>query len=897
VRTTGAAVLAGLLPLRALATALASRRPVVALIGRTDPVAASPVARWALGRLEAAVAERGGLLALVGTVEEIPADAFVIVLGGPTAPAVAAAWRALAIAPPSEPEALGLAPARVGARAALVATGADERGLAYALTELADRVRCAPEERAAWEIAAPLVERPASRVRSVLRGFNSEQGDKPWFHDRDYWHAYLDMLAESRLNRLHFALGMGYNLAQNITDGYLLFPYPFLLDVPGHTVRARGLPADERAANLATLRFVADECARRGLEFHLGLWTLAYDWPRSPDATYRIEGLTEANHAAYCRDALALLLREVPGITGITFRVHEESGIPRGQEGGFWAAQFHPLAGCGRRVGLDLHAKSMSPEVLRLAVATGQAVTISPKFGGEHQPLPYHQAAVRRFEQARPGAVTDPGEGVLTGDRGFTRYGYADSLAENRTWDVHFRIWPGTQRFLLGADPALLAGYGRAAAFCGAAGVELSEPLFFRGRRGSGGAGERCDYADPALAPARDFEKYRHLYRLWGRLGYAPDTAPAVWRRALRIEFGEAAPALEHVLAAAGRVLPLITTAHAPSADCVRYWPEVYSDIPLAEAAGQLPYYDSLPPVRFGNVSPLDPQLFLSPDEWADALLVGPATGKYSPLEVAAWLEAAARQITESLGAARTAAGAAAAHASFRRVEEDALIQEGLARFFAAKFRAAVLWRIHLISGNRQAGATAVQHLAAAGELWAAMATRAGRIYRRELGYGEGQSRGHWLDRLPAIERDVAEVRRELETSRRGESQLHQAPAQRALREIAAGPVRPHVEAAHTPPAAFSAGQPLPLELRVSDPAVTAVRVHHRPVNHAEAWAGFDLERAGEVFRGAIPARGLATRFPLQYYFEIFVGPAATLYPGLGSDLTGQPYYVVRRAT
>ena len=70
----------------------------------------------------------------------------------------------------------------------------------------------------------------------------------------------------------------------------------------------------------------------------------------------------------------------------------------------------------------------------------------------------------------------------------------------------------------------------------------MSEPLHFKGRQGTGQPGGRCAYADRSLAPRYDFEKYLYTYRLWGRLGYNPDTDPEVWRRALRREFGAAAP-------------------------------------------------------------------------------------------------------------------------------------------------------------------------------------------------------------------------------------------------------------------------------------------------------------------------------------------------------------------
>ncbi|HEV2485943.1 MAG TPA: hypothetical protein VGT08_10450 [Terracidiphilus sp.] len=51
------------------------------------------------------------------------------------------------------------------------------------------------------------------------------------------------------------------------------------------------------------------------------------------------------------------------------------------------------------------------------------------------------------------------------------------------------------------------------------------------------------------------------------------------------------------------------------------------------------PYCDSLAPRVFGNASPLDPELFLTMNEYAEELLEGKFRGKYSPIEVAQWIE------------------------------------------------------------------------------------------------------------------------------------------------------------------------------------------------------------------------------------------------------------------
>ena len=68
----------------------------------------------------------------------------------------------------------------------------------------------------------------------------------------------------------------------------------------------------------------------------------------SPNATYVIEGLTDKTHAAYCHDALKLLLTEASKITGVTFRTHSESGQHDSTES-FWAIVFEGAAPAGRR--------------------------------------------------------------------------------------------------------------------------------------------------------------------------------------------------------------------------------------------------------------------------------------------------------------------------------------------------------------------------------------------------------------------------------------------------------------------------------------------------------------------------------------------------------------------
>ena len=105
-------------------------------------------------------------------------------------------------------------------------------------------------------------------------------------------------------------------------------------------------------------------------------------------------------------------------------------------------------------------------------------------------------------------------------------------------------------------------------------------------------------------------------------------------------------------------------------------------------------------PRVFGNVSPLDPQLFSRINDFADELLKGERSGKYSPIEVAQWIEDYAAAASENLAQVGSTAGRKD-RPEYRRMAIDVAIEAGLGRFFAAKFRSGVLYRIYEQTGDR----------------------------------------------------------------------------------------------------------------------------------------------------------------------------------------------------
>ncbi len=296
----------------------------------------------------------------------------------------------------------------------------------------------------ALAVPAPIAERPANTIRSVTRLFTSDVEDKPWYNDREMWPRYLTMLATQRFNRFNLSFGIGYDFLRSVTDAYFLFAYPFLLDVPGYHVRVPQLPDAERDRNLEMLQFISEQTVARGLEFQLGIWMHGYEWINSPHPNYTIEGLTAETHGPYCRDAVRALLKACPAVSGVTFRIHGESGVEEGSYQ-FWKTVFEGVATCGRKVEIDMHAKGMDQTMMDTAVATGLPIKISPKYWAEHFGMPYHQADIREVERPKPGRE---GTGLMklsAGSRSFLRYGYGDLLREDRKWGVLHRIWPGTQ--------------------------------------------------------------------------------------------------------------------------------------------------------------------------------------------------------------------------------------------------------------------------------------------------------------------------------------------------------------------------------------------------------------------------------------------------------------------
>jgi hypothetical protein len=879
----------------------------VLIVDPANTAALSGPAKRATRQLRDALVAKGVVCDIASSSEAAAGASLCIVAAGPESQLARGFPKA---EPLTAAESLRLSPGMVGRTPAFLVSGADVRGYVYGLLELADRVRYSSSLVEDLRLTAVVEEKPANEVRCVSRYFCSELEDMSWYYDKAFWTGYLDSIVANRFNRFTMAYGLEYDFPRGVTDDYLHFPYPYLVDVSGYPgVRVMQLAAPdgtrlptplpvnkaERDRNFQMLRFIAAETGARGLHFQLGIWTHAYQWTDSPNAYHQIEGLTPETHALYCRDALAVILKECPEIQGLTLRVHGESGIPEGSYP-FWKTLFEAISGAGREIEIDMHAKGVNQTMIDIATATGMPVKLGAKYSAEHQSLGYQQADIRALEIPHANLTRTESAvfSLSSGSRLFTRYGYGDFLHQGARYRLLFRSWPGTQRHLLSVDPEMAAAYARSASFCGASGLDLMEPLTFKGREGSGVAGGRCAYADASLNPKADWQKYEYYYRVWGRKLYDPDVDAEVWRRYLRSGFGGGAIAIEASLASASRILPLLTSAHLDSASNHDLWYEMPTNMPIVQGSEPSPYGDTPTPKIFGTVSPLDPQMFSTVVEYAGSLLADQPSVKYSPIQVAQWIE-------DCTVASRTALDEASRESrsrtspEFRRIEEDVLIQIGLGTFFAHKLRSAVLFEIWQQIGDAEAGTLATAQYQTARDAWAAMAARAARVYRSNVSYGSvPKRRGHWSDRLAGIDTDLAAMRAKVQGSPAAAPASQNAA--KSLRAATNRTSRPGAQGVHTPPDLFRPGQPLSLSLGIAPPTgrLSSVSLCYRHVNQAERWKSAPMSGQDGHFSGAIPAEYTNSEYPLQYYFELKDEEgSAWLYPGFNETLSNQPYFAL----
>src|SRR5437879_1700415 len=204
------------------------------------------------------------------------------------------------------------------------------------------------------------------------------------------------------------------------------------------------------------------------------------------------------------------------------------------------------------------------------------------------------------------------------------------------------------------------------------------------------------------------------------------------------------------------------------------------------------------------------------------------------------------------------------------------------------------MYAIHEQSGSRVALEEAIMGYRRAREIWSRFAEKAKVAYVSDISFGANfYHRGNWVDRVAAIDADIVELSKRLKSLPGGREESEASRV--AVREALGNPDRPSIQIRHSPPSTFVPGQSCEIVLSVTSTQLSGIRLYYRHVNQAERYQTLDMLVEGGTYRATIPGTYTASKYPLQYYFEVRQSPEkAWLYPGFATDFENQPYCVVR---
>jgi hypothetical protein len=622
----------------------------------------------------------------------------------------------------------------------LVISGTDERGLMYALLEMAQHLE--DEGLSGFDTVRDVTEFPANRVRGVDR-YVMGHLDNEWFFSDAFWQYFISRLAENRFNR--FVLILGFDTA------YLTPPYPFFVNVPGFR-DVRAVAEQKQKENLTQLRHIGRICHNSGVDFFLGTWQ---QLPWTEVQKHLVENLPsdEGALAEYCARGMTTLLNACDTVDGVQLRVNFEAGVgSQVSNDTFWMRIVDAVAEVSRPLTLAIRAKGMSDNLLAYARASGLKFEVPTKHWCEHTGLPYHLSRMRTEELTQ-----------LDNLNHSRRYSYADMLRKPKKSDIIYRLWNyGSTCLFTWGDPDSARRFSQSC-LMGGSGFEIDAALSLKYGQERLQKKSWSIYSEPGMpSPAWEDERHWLRYLLYGRLGYAPDTSAKVWQRELEKRFGiQAAPLLERAYAAAGKVMPLITAAHMPVHPSLIYWPEMSTGAALFGEHNVNTRYGQ---VTYGSTEPSDPGLFYGIDEYVADLNAHRLKGKYTPLQAAGWFRYISDEINGCLSHL-DAVRSIQQNLEYRQAVIDLRMNAEFARYHAWKISAAY----HLAQYTAGGGLLHLQMshvcMATAAEVWRELA-HTGAVFHNNLEFGVGaptDRHGHWRDRIKEMDQDLARLSAMLE--------------------------------------------------------------------------------------------------------------------------------------
>ena len=779
-----------------------------------------PGTRHGLRKVRAALREKGVYFEEVNSFRKAKGRIEIVAGIADGSGAAAKLLKSIDISAPEGTESLLIHKIERKRRKLLLVTGGDDRGLMYALLDVADRIGWAGDPKNPLSEVRNAQEKPAVAERALSIYTMHQANFESYFYDEGYWSRYLDMLARNRFNT--FALLFGYE-----NWGYFSPPYPYFFDLEEFPdVKVVGITKDKQRRNLEALNRIIRMTHERGMNFTLGIWDHIYrggvQGPRDRAGKPTegiVWGLTADNLTAYTRVALTKFLKLVPDINAIQFRMHGESGLKRTEMGGFWENVYQVMTEHGPNIRFDARAKNFPDSLIDKALEMGVNMRICTKYWMEQMGLPFHPTHIH------PGNQHD------------RRHGYADLLRYPQRYKMHWRLWSsGTTRILLWGDPDYVRRFARSTYLYDGEGFEVVEPM----------ATKMQDHPHSMkpfelLKPQYqyydwEFERYWHFFQVFGRVGYNPNTSAEVWQRQFQRRFGKkAAPYVERAIHRASKILPRIVTYTYP-----------YNMFPTTRGWVEKQRMKDLP--EYAKALPSDTQQFLSIDEAAKCQLEGKDSARIWPQQSSRWFARVSKDVLSLVEQAQKRIGRNR-NKEFDSTMADMRILANLAMYHSHRANAGVSWALFRHSQDLNALDDAIAHENRAIEAWEQLEEAAGNIYHSNLMMGRESAglSGHWSDELLKLKDGLRKLKQ-----------------QRSSFRPAAAEAKPVI--AHVPIRKARPGKKLAIRATViaREPAVN-VKVGCRSGGRDYVWV--DMKRTEPFVYHAV-IRGKDVRAGLSYLIE-----------------------------
>jgi hypothetical protein len=682
-----------------------------------------------LEKLKLALREKGVAVREHANPDAAQGDILIVVGMGQGSGAAAGALKAAGVTPPAAAESMLIRNGQRQGKKLLTVCGADDRGLMYALLDVAEQIRLGtPLEGITSRTIRACFPFRAIKFNLPFAGYRNSpaiEQHQETVRDLAFWESFLDMMAENRFNTLTL---------------WSLHPFHYLV-VPKSFPEAQSFSDAELAGWRVFYTKLFALARERGIETYLINWNtfVSPAFARahgiaeySLEWDFKGEGPKDKTVRDYTRECVQQTIDEYPDLTGLGITLGERMGGQTPAERREWLDEtfFAGIQAAHRPIKFIYRAPLSADTRIggSTSVDNDQLTRTQIESLGGNVRLPVYVEFKYNWSHGHSSSRLHIVHGGKLSDA------YWNPLPKNYqpVWTVR------NEDFLV---------------------LRWGEPGFIRefiannGQPYVGGAllGSEC------FIPAKDsisldgpwksgryaFERQWLWYALWGRLLYEPDTPDSVFAAQLGARFGrEQGGELLTAWTLASRVPLRFASFHRGTVDRSLYT-EAFS---RWEAGGSMEFFDIN---EFIDHPVLDP-LYVNIHDFVAA--GGRVAGaQVSPLQLAARLDEDCSVAGQKVAAIR-ARGSVSPKLEAELADLEAWNAYG--HYFAAKLRGGVALATFRVTHDVAQQEKAVAELTAGVGFWKTLAEAGARYNKGNILFGTSVPMS-WRRLLPAVEQDV----------------------------------------------------------------------------------------------------------------------------------------------